>query len=63
MIRPLSEAERAANWQAARKAARRLFWLAMVPFLALLWATGYAKGLLDGSKATRPEIISKESSE
>lgn len=66
MIRPLSEAERAANWAAVRKSARRLFWLAMLPFLALLWATGYAMGLLDGSKAIRPEgrpeIISKESS-
>lgn len=65
MIRPLSEAERAANWAAVRKSARRLFWLAMLPFLALLWATGYATGLLDGAKAPRrepcPETISKES--
>lgn len=65
MIRPLSDDEKAANWRAAAKAGRRLFWLAMVPFLALLWLAGYALGWLDGhAAATRPatpETISKES--
>lgn len=65
MLRRLSEAEIAANWATVRRAARRYFLALMVPFLALLWASGYAKGLLDGwaaaMEARRVETISKES--
>ena len=49
MLRPLSDEEKAENWRAVRRALRRYFIALMVPALALLWAAGYAKGLLDGS--------------
>lgn len=51
MLRPLSEEERAANWQACRRYLRRYFIAALLPLLAVLWAAGYAKGLLDGMAA------------
>lgn len=60
MLRPLDETERAENWRVAAKAARRLFILALLPFLALIWASGYGQGWLDG-QAARRETISKES--
>lgn len=65
MIRPLSETEQAENWRKVRRALRRYFVLLVLPGLALLWATGYAKGLLDGfaegKAAARPETIHTES--
>lgn len=65
MLRPLNEHEQAANWATVRRLARRYFVAALLPVLGLLWASGYAKGLLDGWAAAmrepRPEIISKES--
>lgn len=51
MLRPLSDEEKAENWRAVRRALRRYFIALMLPGLALLWAAGYAKGLLDGSAA------------
>jgi hypothetical protein len=49
MLRPLSDDEKAENWRVVRKALRRYIIALMVPALALLWAAGYAKGLLDGA--------------
>lgn len=51
MLRPLSDDEKAENWRACRRYLRRYFIALLVPALALLWFTGYAKGLLDGSAA------------
>lgn len=59
MLRPLSEAERAANWRACRKAARRLFVLLLLPLLALIWGAGYGQGLLDGARACLPTTRDK----
>lgn len=53
MLRPLSDEEKAENWRAVRRALRRHFIALMLPGLALLWAAGYAKGLLDGSAETK----------
>jgi hypothetical protein len=65
MLRPLAPEESAANWAACRRYARRYFLAFMLPALALLWASGYAKGLLDGwaaaTREARPETVSKES--
>jgi hypothetical protein len=65
MLRPLEPAEIAANWAAARRYLRRYFLALMLPALALIWASGYGKGLLDGWAAAmreaRPETVSKES--
>lgn len=54
MLRPLSDDEKAENWRAVRRALRRYFIALMVPALALLWAAGYAKGLLDGAAVSAP---------
>jgi hypothetical protein len=54
MLRPLSDDEKAENWRAVRRALRRYFIALMLPGLALLWAAGYAKGLLDGSAQSAP---------
>lgn len=53
MLRPLSDEEKAENWRAIRRYLRRYFIALMLPGLALLWAAGYAKGLLDGSAETK----------
>ena len=49
MLRPLSDEEKAENWRAVRRYLRRYFIVLLIPALFLLWAAGYAKGLLDGS--------------
>lgn len=54
MLRPLSDDEKAENWRAVRRYLRRYFIALLIPALALLWAAGYAKGLLDGSAACPP---------
>lgn len=65
MLRPLSDQEKAANWAVAARWGRRWFIVLLLPLLGLLWASGYAKGLLDGwaegMAARQSEIISKES--
>lgn len=53
-MRPLSSEEQAENWRAVRRGLRRWFIIALIPFLALLWGAGYAKGLLDGAAACLP---------
>lgn len=57
----LTDAEKRENWAAVRKMAKRYFWAAMLPILALLWGAGYAQGLIDA--ATCRELISKESND
>lgn len=49
MLRPLSDEEKAENWRACRRYLRRYFIALLIPALFLLWAAGYAKGLLDGA--------------
>lgn len=49
MLRPLSDEEKAENWRAVRRYLRRYFIALLIPALFLLWAAGYAKGLLDGA--------------
>ena len=51
----------AANWRYVAKRARVLFWLLMLPALALIWGAGYAQGLLSHCEAAIRETISKES--
>lgn len=63
MLRPLSEAETAENWRATRAALRRWFLLAMLPGLALIWAAGYAMGLINGGRDCPPAVRNKETSE
>lgn len=54
MLRPLSDEEKAENWRAVRRYLRRYFIALLIPALALLWFTGYAKGLLDATGACVP---------
>lgn len=60
MLRPLSDEEKAENWRAVRRYLRRYFIALMLPGLALLWAAGYAKGLLDGSAETKAAPMRNE---
>lgn len=50
-MRPLSDEEKAENWRACRRYLRRYFVALLIPFLAMLWGAGYAKGLLDAGAA------------
>jgi hypothetical protein len=59
MLRPLSDDEKAENWRAVRRALRRYFIALMLPGLALLWAAGYTKGLLDGAAVSAPATRNK----
>lgn len=59
MLRPLSDEEKAENWRACRRYLRRYFVAALVSLLALLWAAGYAKGLLDAGRADCPPAVSR----
>lgn len=56
MLRPLSDDEKAENWRACRRYLRRYFIALLVPALALLWFTGYAKGLLDAAGDCLPLV-------
>jgi hypothetical protein len=56
VIRPLSEAETKANWQAVRRYLRRYFIAAMLPLLAALWGAGYGQGLIEGGRDCPPAI-------
>lgn len=53
-FRPLSPEESAENWRACRRYLRRYALALLVPLLALLWFSGYATGILDGSKDCPP---------
>lgn len=61
MLRPLSAEETAENYRKARQALRRWFLVSLVPGLALLWAAGYGKGLIDGGRDCPPAVRNKDS--
>lgn len=48
------------NWAYCRRVARRYFWAAMLPLLALLWFAGYGYGLLTACPIS-PETMSTRS--
>lgn len=60
MLRPLSDDEKAENWRAVRRYLRRYLIALLIPALALLWAAGYAKGLLDATGACLPSANRNE---
>lgn len=66
-LAPLNDprAERAeSNWNKVRRTLRLYFVLTVLPVIALIWAAGYGKGLLDAYRSRCPEpvvILPKES--